>query len=423
MPLSTPRRPHSLALPFAAALALAAGGCDAARVPPTGPSLGTGVELPTRRPPPVLRAWVVAGNGQTGTVASKLPAPVVVRVVDTAKRPVAGQWVHFGPVNPAADDAVSADSARTDAAGEARVEWTLGTRAGERGIVARVRTGPKRFVADTARAEARGGAPASVTLTASHPSGGLGTPVSSIVTAYVRDAYGNLSPGATVTWTVVEGGGSPSQPASTVPEHGPTTVASIGWTLGTPGPQVIRATVGALSGTAGVFLPAPEGLVLAGTTRAPGPAPSAGGVFLLDPRTGRWQGVTGSDPGEYRALAWAPSGDRVAYVEDDYVRPDLEVPATFSGSSLRTEGPGGPDPIFCACPFDAPAWSPAGTRIAARSGSGVIVYGNGAFANLGTGTLPQWSPDGARVFFLSGSELRSAAPDGSAPATHLGGVA
>lgn len=423
MPFPAPRRPALLAA-LAATTALAAGGCDAARVaPPTEPSLAS--PPPEGRRPPPMRLRVVSGDSQSAAVTSALPAPVVVRALDAAKRPVVARWVYFRLLNTTAGDVLSADSALTDAAGEARVHWTLGTLGGDRYLVAHLRTRLKNVIADTAVAIGRAGPPASVTVVAQPPVGGLGEPLVSRAGVDVQDAFGNRVHGATVAWSVTEGGGSLSRTATETSEHGDDGVL---WTLGAPGPQTVRAQVGALAGTASLVLPSPAQLRLAGIAApSSGRRPHTGALFLLDPESGRWHWVQPAETmgPEKSFLAWAPDGRAVAYVDYRYAFADITPEPELLGSSVNVTGyapiVGG---LTCACFVDEVVWSPSGTRIATTWGGRVRVgsEGPGTARDLGAGRWPQWSPDGTRVFFLSGTELRSIGVEGTGPATHLTGV-
>src|SRR3954471_8283915 len=71
---------------------------------------------------------VLHGNGQTGTVGQRLAEAIVVAVTDPGDRPVEGAEVVF--VIPAGAQIVPNDTVLTNSAGEATVEYTLGTAAG-----------------------------------------------------------------------------------------------------------------------------------------------------------------------------------------------------------------------------------------------------------------------------------------------------
>lgn len=82
-------------------------------------------------PPPDIttyRVELVSGSGQTDTVGAVLAQPLVVRVVASSGRPVAGQAVVFVPAP--GSGSVSAQVVAAGADGLAQVQWTLGTTVG-----------------------------------------------------------------------------------------------------------------------------------------------------------------------------------------------------------------------------------------------------------------------------------------------------
>jgi len=107
------------ALPLALAVGLAVSGCDAEPVAPDD----------------VARIEVVAGDLQTGLTGVSLPDSVVVRVTDSADRPLAGRTVAWQVT--AGDGSVGVTSA-TDDAGLARALWTLGDDTGGHALRATV---------------------------------------------------------------------------------------------------------------------------------------------------------------------------------------------------------------------------------------------------------------------------------------------
>ena len=86
-----------------------------------------------RRPTMVI----VSGSGQTGEVGTTLPAPLVVRILDSLDVPAAGVMVRFAGVN-----ASTRDSIATDLQGLASVRWTLDTVGFTHEIVARATVYP-----------------------------------------------------------------------------------------------------------------------------------------------------------------------------------------------------------------------------------------------------------------------------------------
>jgi alpha-tubulin suppressor-like RCC1 family protein len=92
---------------------------------------GGDARTPTEPPAPtvVYRMLVMGGWDQGGEAGALLPKPVAVRVIDSVtSAPIPSVVVRCEP--PAGSGVVSADSAITDAAGDASVRWTLGAAAG-----------------------------------------------------------------------------------------------------------------------------------------------------------------------------------------------------------------------------------------------------------------------------------------------------
>lgn len=74
------------------------------------------------------RLNAVGGNGQEGTVGTKLPDPLIVRVVDAAANPVGNVLVRFESTVPDAE--IDPDLIATDDSGYASVEVRLGSTEG-----------------------------------------------------------------------------------------------------------------------------------------------------------------------------------------------------------------------------------------------------------------------------------------------------
>jgi hypothetical protein len=202
--------PIKLVLPIAA-LVLAA--CDS----PSGPRVAASVEM-------------TDGDGQTATVGTALPGPLVVRVTDAGGRPVAGHVVNF--VVTSGEGSLFAGTTQTGTDGIAQDRWTLGTSASEphrvevRSVVGG--SGEPR-VFGTFTATAAPGPPAVVSAVANDLAGVPGQPVEDSLAAMVVDAYGNGVPNALVTWSVTSGGGNFARDTSRTDAHG---IARAQWTLG-----------------------------------------------------------------------------------------------------------------------------------------------------------------------------------------------
>jgi acetyl esterase/lipase len=142
-----------------------------------GTDPGPGLELG-----PPAHLVVVSGDGQTGRVGEPLARPVVVRVTDTAGRPLPGEKIGF------AGATWSADTVRGDENGEAAAVWTLGTRSGPAGGTVGVRGLEPLSVSATAQA----GPPAILAFDGSPGSRVARETWAPPVRVLVEDRYGNL---------------------------------------------------------------------------------------------------------------------------------------------------------------------------------------------------------------------------------------
>ena len=189
---------------------------------------------------------VVSGGDQSGTVGEELTQPLVVRVRNSDDQPVAGQIVNFRVVK--GGGTVFAGTAITNADGLAQERWTLGTSVADSQVVEARAVDPAtgeplvfaRFVA-TAVA---GPVAALGIQRGDGQTAAAGGQLADSLLVQATDSYGNLVPGATVSWTVASGGGSLSRSSDVTTETG---FASTKWTLG---PEAGEQSVNATSGTA-----------------------------------------------------------------------------------------------------------------------------------------------------------------------------
>lgn len=168
---------------------------------------------------------IISGNAQTAAVGMTLPQALVVRLSDALGNTIANASVSFsvtsggGSVTP---------SAVTDANGEARATWSLGGVVGTQTVSASAGGASASF-----SAVATIGAAATIAkVSGDAQTGTIGQSLAQPLVVRVQDRFGNDVPGATVTWTVLSGGGSTSPP------NGQTNVsgqASTQWTLGPAG--------------------------------------------------------------------------------------------------------------------------------------------------------------------------------------------
>jgi len=203
----------------------------------TGPSGGGANNTPARMD-------IAGGDLQTAQVTQELAQPLVVRVLNDKGKPVSGQLVNFVVTSGAGH--AFAGSALTNADGEARERWTLGTVADTQKVEARAvdATSGEATVFAVFRAIATPGAPATVAPLGSGSFTALpGAPLPDSISAVVKDQYGNPVPGTAVVWTVKAGGGSVSPGTSNTGANG---VARTAWTLGgqIDSTQVLEAAAG-----------------------------------------------------------------------------------------------------------------------------------------------------------------------------------
>jgi hypothetical protein len=282
----------------AAALALAS--CES----PTGSG---------RRAGPPAHMDLVSGDLQTAVAGHELAQPLVVKVTDASGDPVPGQVVNFHVT--AGNGAVFAGAAQTNAGGEARERWTLGTAAGDTQRV-EVRavdsTTGAPLVFAVFRAVATADVPASIAEVGDlHRNGTTGMPVDSLAVR-VRDQHGNPVPGTAVVWTVKAGGGTIS-PATV--NTGADGVARAQWTLGTrvDSIQVAEGAAGLTLRTTFTALAAPG--VGAAIAKVSGDGQTgAVGVPLAQPLVVRVSTPAGT-PIQGALVGWYPASGTVAPAE------------------------------------------------------------------------------------------------------------
>ena len=188
-----------------------------------------------------------AGDGQTAPVATAVPIPPAVRILDALGNGVAGTGVTFAVTS--GGGSVTGATTSADADGVARVgSWTLGTAAGtgNNTLSATVIDGP--LVGSTVSFTASAAAGAASTLTVVAGAGQtatVNTPVPVPPRVVVRDQYGNPLIGHPVTFTITGGGGEAS-PTAPVPTDAAGEASLDSWTLGTTaGSDIHVLTIGA----------------------------------------------------------------------------------------------------------------------------------------------------------------------------------
>ncbi len=179
------------------ALGLAAISCDTNSFMPGVDQPGTSDDGTT------VQIQAVAGQGQTGSVAEMLPAPLTVKVTSTDGAPLGGASVRWsfaaGGGSRSKGDAKQAQlTSVTGDDGLTSVYWQAGTSAGDQQALA---TLPSVSGAPTAKfgSHVKPGHPDVVTVS---PDGTtLGEGESMLLTATVSDKWGNDVPDAEVSWT------------------------------------------------------------------------------------------------------------------------------------------------------------------------------------------------------------------------------
>jgi|KBSSwiStaDraftv2_1062776.scaffolds.fasta_scaffold95734_1 alpha-tubulin suppressor-like RCC1 family protein len=186
---------------------------------------------------PPAKLFVVAGAGQSGTVATQLPVDLVVKVTDAVDGPKAGVPVSFTVIS--GGGSLSAASALSDANGNATVKWTLGTAAGSQSVLASV----SGVTPVTITATGVAGLPDALTiLTGNNQTGTPGAPLPDSLRVRLTDRFGNPISGVTIVWTPNPGDGTVNPAISTTDVNGR---AATRWTLGsTGGPKTVTATGG-----------------------------------------------------------------------------------------------------------------------------------------------------------------------------------
>ncbi len=184
--------------------------CDA--VDQAGNSSSSTIQV-TVDPNLLERVVIVSGEYQAGTIGTQLPEPLVVRVDDENGQPIANQTVIFrviqndGLVSSVGETARSV-AVSTDAAGEASVSWTLGSRAGAG--LNRVRViAPGIAGAAVFCASADTGPPGLIVVDGGNRQRGVvGERLPEPLVAVVVDDGSNRLESVPVTFRIVEGGGS-----------------------------------------------------------------------------------------------------------------------------------------------------------------------------------------------------------------------
>jgi len=193
----------------------------------------------------------LAGDAQTATVGQLLAEALVVRVVLPGGRFAQGVDVTWST----SVGSLAATGTKTDSEGTVGAWWTLGGPAGGQTASATVPgLDPVTFSATGVPS-----APAAILIVQGDAQlAFVQSPLSDSVVVRVEDAFGNRTPGVTITWTVLAGGGSvyPGSPDT----DGEGQVGAM-WVLG-PSEGTNRIQVGTGDVSAGVEATGVTGLVV-----------------------------------------------------------------------------------------------------------------------------------------------------------------
>jgi adhesin/invasin len=192
-------------------------------------------ETSVNAPLPASRVERVANTNLSGPAGGVLEDPVEVRVFGTDNQPLPGATVVF---NAAQGGSVSPANTTTDGDGIARTQWTLGNAAGPNTLTVTAGSATSTI---TAMATAARAAEVSV-VAGDNQTAAAGSAVPIPPSVRVEDEFGNLVANATVTFSVLTGGGQVTNGVRTTNAQGIATVGS--WILGpVAGIQALSARV------------------------------------------------------------------------------------------------------------------------------------------------------------------------------------
>lgn len=180
---------------------------------------------------------VLAGGDQVATVGTRLPEPIVVRVLSRNGSPMAGTRLAFqanggGSISPA--------QLTTDAAGEATAMWTLGTGAGVQSVDVRM---ADHEIALVVTADARPDEVADVDVSPVDARTNPGGKVRFMAVA--RDRWGNAVTDARISWRVL------NEAIASIDDEGVATVLAEGTTEVEAAAQGVSGTANGGSGGSG----------------------------------------------------------------------------------------------------------------------------------------------------------------------------
>ncbi|MGB7212641.1 MAG: Ig-like domain-containing protein [Gemmatimonadales bacterium] len=202
--------------------------------------LDTALRVPIEVEPVAANTRLAATDDRpTGTIGLPLSRPLGIRVTDSAGRPLPGVPVRWTALQGAA----VARSARTDSAGEARVDWTLGAKAGLQRLRATVGSGRLVPPIDLTGVATAGPPARLIAVGGGGQRGTVGSTLPSTLAVRVTDAAGNPVPEVSVRAVIAIGTASDS--VVTTDSSG---IARVRWTLGErPAVEELRLATASLS--------------------------------------------------------------------------------------------------------------------------------------------------------------------------------
>ena len=197
----------------------------------TGTSLTASFTI-TNSPGAPANIRIASGSPQSTTVGLSTGLPLTVVVTDAFGNPVPSAQVAFDAPGTGATAALGAITGTTDSAGTASVTATANTRSGHYLVSASVEGGGAPVSFDLTNTP---DAPATITaaLTATPQAARVATSYTNSLGATVRDRYGNLIPGVTVSYAVLGTGATVTleTTSATTDESGSASVAATAGTI------------------------------------------------------------------------------------------------------------------------------------------------------------------------------------------------
>ena len=219
---------------------------------------------PPPEPPKLPRLFIISGGNQTGIIGETLANPFAVRVRDPDNNPLEGVPVTFTVT--AGGGTLSTTATVTDAKGRAESTLTLGSEPGTNTVEVRA-SGISQTRVFSAEATLPPSEPTRLSIVSGdNQTGIIGETLANPFVVRVRDQRGDPMGGVTVTFTVIEGGGTLSVVTVMTDENGQ---AKSTLTLGPdPGTNTVEVSVEGISQTqtfnAAAILPPPTPTTLSG---------------------------------------------------------------------------------------------------------------------------------------------------------------